>query len=418
MNMTSVIVIGAGVAGLAAAKKLATDGVAVTVLEARDRLGGRIDTVRDPLFPVPIERGAEFVHGRPPEIQEIIDAEALVLGTFEDADNWCFDNGALKKCNDFWGRWEKVADAIVHDTASKDSSFLDFLERHPEFDEETRKNATAYVEGFNAARAEHIGVEYLQLSQKASEEVDGDTPYRILAGYDNVVRWLSQVDGVEVHLNTEVREVQWKPGYVNVDGFEADKAIVTLPLGVLQSQKVRFVPDIGEKTTAATQLAMGPVVKVVLEFHSAFWNERGLAKLGFLHSRNLTPPTWWTTYPVDTPILIGWAGGRAAAGMSIDKAMDTLSRALKISERTLADQLVASVVADWQIDPYSLGAYSYAPVGAAHLPAVLAKPISNTLFFAGEATNSNGHSGTVHGAMATGFRAANEILASSKRQAA
>src|SRR5262245_58603790 len=185
--MASVIVIGAGAAGLAAARNLAMAGVQVTILEARDRIGGRVDTVRDPLFPIPIERGAEFVHGRPPEIQEIIDAEGLVLGTFEGADNWCFDNGALKKCNDFWEKWESVADAILDDTASEDSSFLEFLQRHPEFDDETRKNAIAYVEGFNAARAKHIGVEYLRLSQKASEQVHGDIPYRILNGYDNVV---------------------------------------------------------------------------------------------------------------------------------------------------------------------------------------------------------------------------------------
>jgi monoamine oxidase len=416
--MGSVIIVGAGVAGLAAARRLAEAGREVTILEARNRVGGRIDTLRDPSFAVPVERGAEFIHGRPPEIQEAIDAGHLTLGSLDDADNWCSGNGMLEKCNDFWPRWEKVAQAILQEKRFQDCSFLEFLEQHPEFDEETRKNAIAFVEGFNASRVDRIGLEYLRLSQKATEEVDGNTPYRIFAGYDTIVRWLAQSEGVKLQLNSRVREIRWKAGYVNINGFEAEQAIVTLPLGVLQANSVRFIPDIPEKRTAALQLVMGPVVKVILQFRSAFWKERGIDKLGFLHVRNASPPTWWTTYPVDAPILVGWAGGRAAEGISLEGAMETLALALKLPLKMIEDEVLAALVADWQIDPFSLGAYSYAPVGGVTLPAVLAAPISNTLFFAGEATNFHGHSGTVHGAIATGYRAASEVLAATDRKAA
>jgi monoamine oxidase len=150
---------------------------------------------------------------------------------------------------------------------------------------------------------------------------------------------------------------------------------------------------------------------VILHFRSAFWKDRGLDKLGFLHTPDLVPRTWWTSYPIDTSILTGWAGGRAAEGMSVEKAIKSLAVALKVPPRVIRDELRDSILADWQTDPFSRGAYSYAPVGKVHFPAVLAEPIADTLFFAGEATNSHGHSGTVHGAIATGYRAANEVLA-------
>src|SRR3954470_13577143 len=118
--MGSVLVVGAGAAGLAAAARLIKAGQQVTILEARDRVGGRIDTVRNAAFPIPVERGAEFVHGRPPELQVAIDARHLVLGSMEDADNWCFEAGTLQCCNDFWTQWKNVANAILDEKPDRD----------------------------------------------------------------------------------------------------------------------------------------------------------------------------------------------------------------------------------------------------------------------------------------------------------
>jgi monoamine oxidase len=170
---------------------------------------------------------------------------------------------------------------------------------------------------------------------------------------------------------------------------------------------------------------MGHVVKVALCFGTAFWEDRGLTKLAFIHARGEKFPTWWTTRPIAAPILVGWAGGPPAAYLAskgtdliIGAAIQSLASALKSSTRSLEHRLQAYLVADWQADPFSLGAYSYVPVGGITAPMALARPIVDTLFFAGEATNSDGNSGTMHGAIATGYRAAEELLRAEQRQAA
>jgi monoamine oxidase len=424
--MHSVLVIGAGVAGLAAARRLTEAGLQVTILEARNRLGGRIHTLHDSTLAIPLELGAEFVHGQPEEIWEIVREKKLVLGSLE-ANNWCHDHNVLRQCNDFWAKWKKVAGKIRNTKVYPDMSFCDFI-RDLDADEETKRIAIAFVEGFNASRADRISLESLRLAQQASDEVSGDTPYRILGGYDHVVRWLSSFETEpkpDINLNTVVHDVEWRPGYVRVNQFEAEQVVVTVPLSVLQANIVNFHPQLPEKTEAAQKLVMGHVIKVILCFNSRFWEERGIGNLAFLHALDQKFPTWWTTHPVASPVLVGWAGGAAAeelAGLDDDElinvAVESLAHALKMRPRTLMCELQTELVADWQSDPFSLGAYSYIPVGATRAPWALAEPVANTLFFAGEATNIEGHFGTVHGAIATGYRAANELLASRQYKAA
>jgi monoamine oxidase len=421
----SVIIVGGGVAGLAAAQRLAPTDVKITILEARDRLGGRIHTLRDRRLPVPVELGAEFVHGKPDEIWNIIRAENLTMGSLE-GDNWCSENHVLKKCNNFWPRWNGVARLLKRGRSYPDRSFSEFLETF-QLDDETKQSATEFVEGFNAARADLISLQHLSISQEASDRISGHTPYRIFSGYDQVVRSLSSFEEmrVDIRLHTVVDEIEWRPGHVRVNEFEADHAIITLPLGVLQARAVRFVPDLEEKRTAAKEMVMGHVVKAILCFQEPFWEERGITNLSFLHARGEKFPTWWTTRPIVTPILIGWAGGPPAEELSFKSddairsaAIRSLANALKMRPSNLETQVTASFLYDWQTDPLSLGAYSYVPVGAITAPIRLAEPVADTLFFAGEATDGDGHSATVHGAIRTGYRAADELLSSIQRQAA
>ena len=424
--MQSVLIIGGGVAGLAAAQHLARAGLTVTILEARDRLGGRIHTFRHRSLPIPVEFGAEFIHGTPAEIWNIARAAKLVIGSLE-GDQWCFQDQALRKCNDFWSRWQKVsAEMKKKGRGYPDRSFSEYLQTLP-LDEETKRSAIEFVEGFNAARAESISLQHLTISQEEADQISGQTAYRVLAGYDRVVDYLSRFDGgdVEIRLNTLVDEIEWRPGHVRAGKYVADGAVITLPLGVLQTGAVCFEPDLPEKRAAAQEMIMGQVVKVCLYFKSPFWEERGLENLSFLHARDEKFPVWWTTRPIASPILVGWAGGPAAEELAFKSddrilaaALTSLANALKTTVSILESRLQSAFVYDWQADPFSLGAYSYVPKGAITAPVLLGQPVAGTLFFAGDATNSEGRSATVHGAIATGYRVAEEILLSQRQKAA
>ncbi|MBV9574756.1 MAG: FAD-dependent oxidoreductase, partial [Acidobacteriales bacterium] len=212
----------------------------------------------------------------------------------------------------------------------------------------------------------------------------------------------------------------------------APRALITLPLGVLQASSrkkgaVRFAPPLpADKRVALRKLAMGRVVRVTLRFRERFWDnftassggkDQSLSHMNFLFSTDPWFPTWWTAFPQRFPILVGWAPFRCAdrlSGRSLafvtGKALRTLSRLLPITRARLADLLEEVYFHDWQGDPFARGAYSYVKVGGEGAQKLLAAPIERTLFFAGEATDTSGHNGTVHGAIASGLRAAKEIL--------
>ena len=423
--MQSVLVIGAGLAGLAAARRLANAGLHVTIVEARNRIGGRVQTVRDRRFSVPIELGAEFVHGKPQEIWDIIQHENLLAASIE-GDNWCSENHELKKCNDFWTRWLKVAQQLKRAKSYPDRSFSEFIATI-NLDSETKKCAIEFVEGFNAAHSDLVSVQYLANAQEATDRVSGDTQFRVFAGLEHIVENFSRFDStdVDVHLNTPIYEIEWRPGYVRAGGFEAEKAVVTLPLGVLQSGSVMFRPPVKKTEAAARSLIMGQVVKIILNFRSTFWEERGMKNVSFIHARGERFPTWWTTRPIAAPTLVGWAGGRPAEELALrgedfilSAAIESLANTFKLDRRAVERRLCAYYIADWQADPFSAGAYSYVPTGSITAPIVLAEPVANTLFFAGEATVTDGNTGTMNGAIASGYRAADEVLNERRRQAA
>jgi monoamine oxidase len=224
--------------------------------------------------------------------------------------------------------------------------------------------------------------------------------------------------------------VKWSKGSVEIRTrggavVRARRAVVTLPLGVLREGSVAFDPPLPGKADAVARLEVGPVVRAVLRFREPFWETaafptvpRGqtLEDLSFLHGPTEVFPTWWTQLPMRVPLLVGWSGGPAAerlAGQTdaqvLAAALAALARMLGVSEAYLSERLVVSHAADWQADPFARGAYSYVPVGGLDAMQRLAEPINDALFFAGEATHHEGQSGTVSGAIATGYRAAREI---------
>jgi monoamine oxidase len=438
-----VIVIGAGVAGLSAACELASRGVAVSMFEARDRIGGRVFTQRDAKLDVPIELGAEFIHGRPRQIWQPLQKAKIAIQEVV-GDNWCVFDRGLMECG-FFSQVEAILEKM--DDSRPDESFVDFLKRSfrqitDSATETAKRRALGYVTGYNAADPALVSVHWLVREMRAEEKIDGDRVFRSANGYADLLGlFRKQVEGLDVviHTETTIDKVEWTPGRVTVaahDGgaskeFFASRVLVTVPLAVLQAPAgavgaIQFVPDLPrEKLVALDTLEMGKVIRIVLRFRQRFWEKispvsnvkKNLGSMSFLFSEDEWFPTWWTAMPENTPIITGWAPFRCAERLSgreadfvVEKSLQTLSKLLGVHIRELQDTFEQSYFHDWQNDPYSRGAYSYAKVGAEGAAEALGAPMENTLFFAGEATDASGNTGTVHGAIASGHRAALEIL--------
>jgi len=423
---SDVLVIGGGAAGIAAARDLSNAGLSVTVLEARDRLGGRIFTDHTPGFPV--ELGAEFIHGRSPDIHGPADRAHLeiarVTGEMRSRKNgeWEHPGNVMGEVNHLFENMPAIP---------PDQTFQQYIERST-YSSETTQLALRFVEGFHAADPERVSIHWLIRTTKAEEEIDGERSFRLRHGYDGLIRALAneiKQDYCSIYLDSVVKEIRWRRREVTAvtetNEFAAARAIVTLPLGVLKAKQVRFTPELpAQKAQAMLGVETGPVIRVVLCFAEKFWDKfPETHNLSFLFSDDPQFPTWWTSNPLPYPILTGWAAARyarALAGLSHDElilsAVESLERILPLDESGLSAQLRHGFVHDWQADPYARGAYSYVVKGGLGAPLALAEPVGNTLFFAGEATNKEGHNGTVHGAISSGKRAAEEIIRASSLQ--
>ncbi len=430
-----VLIIGAGAAGLAALNELHGAGLRVLCIEARDRIGGRVHTIHDPLCPIPIELGAEFIHGRSPEIWDLIRGAGLAAYDCGETAIHIKD-GKPQGEEDAWLLSGRVMNDMKR-VASEggDITFASFLEQssHPE---NAKRLAASYVEGFNAADQRVIGIASLAQDARAAEEIHGDRSFRNRNGYESVIHAL--VRGLDhlssnLMLNATVENIEWGPGSATlqvrsglsgrVERLQCRRAVVTVPLGVLQVDPsapgaIRFDPEPVEVLAAARKLRFGQVMRLVLRFSEIFWEKLdGLADAGFLLSEEQFFPTWWTPLPFRAPVLTGWSAGPHAAHLLnqprstvIEYALNDLARITNVSVERLTSLVECAYFHDWHGDPFSRGAYSYVPAGALPARAALAEPVANTLFFAGEATELHGHSATVHGAIATGKRAAHQIL--------
>jgi monoamine oxidase len=420
-----ILIIGAGAAGLAAARELSAGELKVVVLEARNRIGGRINTHFDKF---PIELGAEFVHGKPPETLKIVERAKLKLQRVPNL-HWHLHNGVLTKSGEFWSKVEDLMEEMSRYTGPDQnfSEFLDNYKRKTQI-EDIRSIATMYVEGFHAAHADRISVHGLNKTNEAAEKIEDDKQFRIQKGYSSLAHSLyddAVAAGARFHLNTVVEEVHWRRNQVDVltrnssRRFKARRLLVTLPLSLLQkTEHVRFTPALSETESAANKLAMGSAVKVMLRFREPFWaTADDMKDLTFIHAPAETLPTWWTQFPANAPLLAGWAGGPRAEKLAtesddslLDHALQALAHIFRTSRASIEALLEEFYTHNWEHDPFSRGAYSYIPVGGLDAQAQLAQPLEDTLFFAGEATNTEGHQGTVHGAIASGLRAAREIV--------
>jgi monoamine oxidase len=420
IHKIDVLIVGAGVAGLSAAAELASAGLAVTVIEARDRIGGRIFTLHPDDSEAPVELGAEFIHGRPPELLHLLHDADATLQSIHGVDA-CFTQGALSRCprdDAAFDLLEQLADCVDREG---DMTFADFFERR-QLDAEDAEKARSFVEGFNAADARRIGIAALARQQHAEDEIDGDQSLRSIHGYDILPSYLARrADhaGARILLRSPVTSLKWNAGSVTArtaagDTFSASKAILTLPLGVLQARSIAFHPEPSRILSAADRMEPGSVRRLVLVFRTSFWKTR-MPSMRFLFAHGISPAVYWTQQPRDTPMLVAWVGGPKSnavgnAEQFLVQALRSLERIFSLPAQSLDAELRNWHMHDWHNDPHTLGAYSYAPVGALDCSAEMAKPVDNTLYFAGEHTDTTGHWGTVHGALRSGLRAAKQVL--------
>ncbi len=334
-----VIILGAGAAGLSAAIELTRAGLVVNVIEARNRIGGRIFTLRDPVCDAPIELGAEFIHGKPPEIWDLLHRSSLHAKEVS-GDIWCLREDKLSTC-DFFSEVDQLLEQM--DDRAPDQSFLEFLQHCcPKSKIPPTQAAKDWALGYVADPAQ-ISVHSLVKGLRADLEIEGDRAFRIRSrGYEallEIFRRELRAASVSCQLDTVATAIRWQAGNVELSArnhsgtitMTAPRLLITLPLSILQAApeetgSVRFIPSLPpQKQAALSKLAMGEVIRVTLRFRRRFWDDlrpphstesKSLANMSFLLSHEDWFPTWWTTMPEKLPIITGWAPFHCAERLS------------------------------------------------------------------------------------------------------
>ncbi|MBV8171500.1 MAG: FAD-dependent oxidoreductase [Candidatus Eremiobacteraeota bacterium] len=417
--MIDVIVIGAGMAGVAAARALTRAGLRVCVLEARERIGGRIFTLRD-TCDAPVEGGAELIHGRSAPTLADIKAASLSLRPNSHSP------GALLVDLGHGCRWLPLE--LAHPQSwrafdvlrrlvrfhSGDISAAEFIGRCG-YRGRARSLAEMVFTSHLPGAADDIGIRGFLEDNVLELETGAD--YRVNEGYDRLVAHIARDLGVE--LGFVVETIDWSAGGVCVHASDgrmrrARAAVTTLPVGVIQGGDVRFTPELpASKRVALGAVVMGPVLKLVMRFEKAFWPPRIAAVCSVAGPVTL----YWNVFygaAVDRPVLTAYCtGARAAAlGRLSDEAaiacvLDDLRRHFPRTEPKIA----AWRRIDWSNDPYARGGYSYLRTGGSGARARLAAADTGALFWAGSEVASEPIAATVGGAYASGVRAASECLA-------
>jgi protoporphyrinogen oxidase len=323
-----VAIIGAGAAGLAAARSLSGAGKRICVLEARSRPGGRVFSLHLPDLPLPVELGAEFIHGDSATTFGIIDAAGLTAAQLPD-NHWWARDGRWEAVDDFWEQINKLRAKIPD--REKDQSFDAFLRTRRGLPPRVRELACSFVEGYHAAHADRISALALRAADSEQEEDSGgNKQFRLAGGQDALIAWLRaglDPERAELRLGTVVTDVQWSEGSVTIgcrsqkthatERIRASALVVTIPIGVWKAPReqdgaIRFDPPLREKERALSLLEAGHVVKIAFRFRERFWDEGSFTReragagaaargpLNFVHGTNRFMPTWCQAAPPPT----------------------------------------------------------------------------------------------------------------------
>jgi monoamine oxidase len=421
LHLTHIIVVGAGAAGLMAARELVRADKRVTILEARDRCGGRIYPLPTQEFGYPAEGGAEFVHGAALLTRALM-REAQLSLLPRGGTRWSARTGKLSP-NDpsppHMGRFYQALSEVKADLPIAEFLETQFADRRYD---EMRRSVTRTVEGYDAADPRRASTLALRDEWLARDE----GPHgRLAKGYGALSEYLSfqcRRHGATLHLGAAVNAIEESRGRVAArccDGatYEADAAILTVPPPLLS--EIALPPAARERAKATADIGFGNVVKFLFRFTTAWWADLGgrdLADLSFLLS-DATVPTWWTQYPEGYPVLTGWLAGPKADNVSslaeaelIELGLASLGAIFDLPADRIKRDLAAAQAINWGNDPLARGAYSYATPRTRDAQAVLRKPNGDGIFFSGEALYAGPDMGTVEAALASGQETAQTIL--------
>ena len=423
-NKKSILVIGAGMAGITAARLLQDSGHQVTVLEGRERLGGRIHTKQ--FGNSLIDLGAAWIHGDSPDNPLITLAKKYELNTLATNwdETWFYQvHGGVIGDEDFERIIEK-ADQLVssihraQENARNNESIeetvnrlLNSLDEPVLIKRGVRWWLSSEIEGVSATNYKNLSLRYWD----EDEAFEGDD-LLIAEGYGALVKRMAE--GINIQLNHTVQAITHTNAGVTASGswgsIDADQAIVTVPLGVLKAQTIQFVPPLpADKFASINRLSMGLLNKIILTFNKPFWPAEA-HRLGLL-TDNLEERIEYFPVPPGgkSGILVGLAYGDFAMKLEqmdktqvINKAIDQLQQ---MEPNISVDDVIDVHITRWASDPLAQGAYIHIPPNGTMSDCEnLSKSISERLFFAGEATNQI-YFGTVHGAYLSGIRVAQEI---------
>ncbi|MEM1252984.1 MAG: NAD(P)/FAD-dependent oxidoreductase [Cyanobacteria bacterium P01_H01_bin.21] len=420
------IVIGAGAAGLAAARTLQDANRSVLLLEARDRIGGRVHTNND-FAPHPVECGAEYIHGENIVTWNWVRRYRLrTLPVFDhDRNQFMYVNKELLP----FKHWSTIAgmefldltddptlDALITawiDEGKPDVSMAQFLSlHHVKLSPDVRRIVNHFLSGSYAASLDQLGVYGLAELTYAG---DGERYSRLKEGYSHLFEEFAA--GLNIRYATTVTRIHWSASGVEIQTetdktYTAQQVVITLPLALLQQNAVEFEPELPDsKLNAIHGLGAGHITKLILKFDQPFWPKDLESCATTLETQLWWRPGW--RHNQEAPVLTAFTGAMGAdtlGALGRDGAIQTgLQNLEQMFEMPLTDRLVDALFVDWQADPYARMAYSYVPVNGVGVRSQLAQPVDQLLFFAGEATHPT-RAATVHGALESGIRAANEIL--------
>lgn len=420
-SLEHIVIVGAGAAGLMAARELARAGRRVTILEARERCGGRIKPLPALQFGYPADGGAEFVHGEAPVTRALLREAGLSLQEIEGT-QWSFDGASLSR-EDRHDPHEAELQAALRDLKD-DLTVADFLRRHFAGEDyaRLRHSIERMVEGYDAADPERASTLALR-----EEWMDGGhaPQARINGGYGTLIDFLAaecRACGVAIRLGCTVSAIVEEGGAVAVrcaggDALACDRAMLTVPLPLLR--EIALPASVSAGLAAADEIGFGNVIKILLRFARPWWRDRqdDLADMTFLLSDEAIP-VWWTRYPDQHPLLTGWFGGPRTAALShldskglIEAGLDSLAAIFKRSREDIARNLVAAAASNWAHDPFARGAYSWATPRTREAQAILARA-DGLVLLSGEALYRGRDMGTVEAALTSGLETAGMILRS------